>query len=216
MKCFTQIFSSIDISHHTPIKDNILNEQKNSSLDEDNNILFEEDYNFIHTDKSFSNETLTINNKEEREQSKTVSNTTDITSDVVENYSSVNSCNENTKCSELAQENSLSDSVKLKFFLRNWAIKNRIINTALSELLCELKSHQCFNSLCIDARTLLQTPLQYELKNIEQGKYIHFGLRYCIQNIIQGHNLTSTCIEIVINIDGLHSVNPQIVHFGQF
>jgi len=59
MKCFTQILSSIDILHHTPIKDNILNEQKNSSLDEDNNILFEEDYNFIHTDKSFSNETLT-------------------------------------------------------------------------------------------------------------------------------------------------------------
>lgn len=98
----------------------------------------------------------------------------------------------------------MSDSVKLKFFLRNWAIKNGIKNTALSELLCKLNSHQCFNSLCIDARTLLKTPLQYELKNIEQGKYIHFGLRNGIQNIIEGHNLlTSTCIEVAINIDGL-------------
>lgn len=87
--------------------------------------------------------------------------------------------------------------------MRNWATSNQITNSALSELLRELNKHQCFDTLCIDARTLLKTPLQYETKTIEPGEYIHFGLCNGIRNIIKEYNFLSTCIEVIINIDGL-------------
>lgn len=56
-----------------------------------------------------------------------------------------------------------------------------------------------------NARTLLKTPRKIAVKSVEPGIYYHFGLEQCIKNLLsKTHNfLTSNCIEILINIDGL-------------
>jgi len=47
------------------------------------------------------------------------------------------------------------------------------------------------------------TPLQYIVKTIEPGEYIHFGLYNVIKRSIEKQTLTTTTIEIAINVDGL-------------
>ncbi|EZA56037.1 hypothetical protein X777_04040 [Ooceraea biroi] len=54
-----------------------------------------------------------------------------------------------------------------------------------------------------DARTLLSTPLQYVVKTIEPGEYIHFGLCNGIKRSIEEQTLITTTIQVAINIDGL-------------
>lgn len=110
----------------------------------------------------------------------------------------------NAQFAQLEHRDDLDDTTKLKRFLTEWSLTNHITHTALSALLQELKSHQCFSKLPMDARTLLNTPLQYIVKTIEPGEYIHFGLCNGIkESILENKTLTSTIIEVAINIDGL-------------
>ncbi|KYM97711.1 hypothetical protein ALC62_11613 [Cyphomyrmex costatus] len=84
---------------------------------------------------------------------------------------------------------------------------------AISDLLRTLKPDH--PELPLDARTLLRTPRQMNVKHVEPGIYYHFGLEYCINNLLlkNGNDLTSNCIEILLNIDGLpiaKSTNSQL------
>lgn len=87
--------------------------------------------------------------------------------------------------------------------LAQWAIKHNISNVATSDLLKILKS--CYDSsLPIDSRTLLKTDvstINIALRDVEPGKYYHFGIANGIKNhyIEKNENI----IKLVIGIDGL-------------
>lgn len=90
--------------------------------------------------------------------------------------------------------------------LASWAVKFKIPHVALNDLLKILKTHDD-SSLPQDARSLLQTPRNYNIKCIEPGYYYHFGLQNCLKNIISTWDplklLNLNCVEVLINIDGL-------------
>lgn len=88
--------------------------------------------------------------------------------------------------------------------LQGWAIRNRITHVALNELITILKPKYPELPRC--ARTLLGTVRKVNVKDVEPGRYYHFGINYCLEKLVE----TSQCslkylkiIEIIINIDGL-------------
>lgn len=86
--------------------------------------------------------------------------------------------------------------------LSKWAITHNITHAALNDLLKILKHNH--PELPNDARTLLHTPRMILLKDIEPGKYYHFGLEFCLNGLLKSINYSSvSSIEILINIDGL-------------
>lgn len=97
--------------------------------------------------------------------------------------------------------------------LSEWALNYNITHVAINELLKILKPKH--PELPSDARTLMHTPRSIILKDVEPGKYYHFGLEYCVKNLLQNLLLKqkkpsietsiieSKLIEILINIDGL-------------
>jgi len=70
--------------------------------------------------------------------------------------------------------------------LAQWAVAFNFSNIALSALLKNLKSHKCFNSFPVDARSILKTKLHNSPMNIlsiPPGKYYHFGIANGLKNI---------------------------------
>ncbi|XP_022164968.1 uncharacterized protein LOC111029998 isoform X1 [Myzus persicae] len=95
-----------------------------------------------------------------------------------------------------------SESNNIKDFIASWAIQYKIPHNALNGLLSGLKKHKCFQSLPLDARTVLCTPSQISktIKTLKPGTYHHFGLvsgikRYAPEN--------SSELKIAVGIDGL-------------
>lgn len=82
-----------------------------------------------------------------------------------------------------------------------WAVEHQITHTALRALLATLKKHSCFSTLSLDARTLLKTPRQQDIRTVVPGSYYHFGLLESLKQISVKGNID--CLQIAINIDGL-------------
>lgn len=88
--------------------------------------------------------------------------------------------------------------------LAEWALKHNITHTAINELLSITK--EVIPELPTDARSFLGTCRNVELKSIHPGKYHHFGIRTCINNLyVQSSHYSeeTTTLELIINIDGL-------------
>ena len=98
-----------------------------------------------------------------------------------------------------------NSDAKLAANLADWASTFRITHSALQQLLLILQTF--FPNLPNDARTLLKTARQYDIRTISDGLYHHFGIakglaRYTTTDILrQATDLN--CIHIQINIDGL-------------
>lgn len=95
--------------------------------------------------------------------------------------------------------------------LRKWAIMFNVPHESLRQLLSLLKTIHA--NVPNDPRTLLRTPRKICLKNIEPGAYAHFGLKFAIEHLISHVDSTLSCIELLINVDGLplsKSSNSQI------
>jgi len=56
-----------------------------------------------------------------------------------------------------------------------------------------------------DTRTLLGTVRKVHADDVESGRYYHFGIRNCVERLVETlqYLLKNQIIEIVINIDGL-------------
>ncbi|KAF0712602.1 DUF4806 domain-containing protein, partial [Aphis craccivora] len=98
--------------------------------------------------------------------------------------------------------NIVDESENIKNFIASWAIQYKIPHNALSGLLSGLKKHDCFQSLPIDARTVLCTPKQISktIRTMKPGIYHHFGLvsgiiKYAPENLLE--------LKIAVGIDGL-------------
>lgn len=85
--------------------------------------------------------------------------------------------------------------------LANWAVYHNVSHSAVNDLLTVLKTHNCFNDLPKDSRTLLQTLISSKkiiVKNLNPGSYYHFGIRHFYSN-----NEDSNSIKLVFGIDEL-------------
>lgn len=91
----------------------------------------------------------------------------------------------------------------LQHDLAIWAIDHQITHTALEALLQRLKKHSCFSTLSSDARSLLKTPRQQEIRTVIPGSYYHFGLSNSIRKTLTLLKDNINCVRIAVNIDGL-------------
>jgi len=90
-------------------------------------------------------------------------------------------------------------------YLAQWVVNFNITNMALSALLKYLKSHKCFKSFPVDARTILKcsNTKSKEILPVPPGKYYHFGIANGLKNISNFLNNSEDTIKINIGIDGL-------------
>jgi len=110
------------------------------------------------------------------------------------------SCNESNN---LDSENENINDFDLQDDLAVWAVKHQITHIALTALLYRLKKHSCFSKLPVDARSLLKTPRQQNIRVVMPGSYFHFGLLHPVKKIIASIKDNINCVKIAINIDGL-------------
>lgn len=109
----------------------------------------------------------------------------------------------------------VNNNLSIDSELKEWAVKCKIAQCHLNELLIILRKHKGFETLPKDSRTLLQTPkINFgEIRSINQnGKYFHFGLTNHLLNYFSNVNIPNE-IQLVIGIDGLpisHSSNSQL------
>lgn len=92
--------------------------------------------------------------------------------------------------------------------MSEWALRNNITHTALNELLNWLKVENNMDESPIDARTLLGTPRQTEIRKMGSGSFYYFGLSEELVKInlrYESDNTTTMFFSYVLsfNIDGL-------------
>ncbi|KAK4883368.1 hypothetical protein RN001_006687 [Aquatica leii] len=87
--------------------------------------------------------------------------------------------------------------------LAEWAVNTNLPHVHLNSLLRLLKPFH--KNLPLDARTLLKSPRQLQLKNVEpDGQYYHFGVRNAVLKLISSYHVElESLIEITLNVDGL-------------
>lgn len=104
---------------------------------------------------------------------------------------------------ETVHENQNDDHIELNSNLTQWALKHNITHSAITDLLLILKPK--FPTLPINARTLLNTPRELTIHQVEPGKYYHFGFKYCLVKLLRFSEceLLNRKLEVFINIDGL-------------
>lgn len=90
----------------------------------------------------------------------------------------------------------------LQHDLAIWAVEHQITHIALRALLQTLKKYSSIPIL-LDARSLLKTPRQQEIRTVAPGLYYHFGLSHSIRKILTSVKDNINCVKIAMNIDGL-------------
>ena len=104
-----------------------------------------------------------------------------------------------------------NSNVDLSASLAAWATTFRITHCALRQLLLILLTFFPHIQLPKDPRTMLKTARRYNIRNIANGLYHHFGIAEGIARTITSENVraltnesnTINCIHIQVNVDGL-------------
>lgn len=95
--------------------------------------------------------------------------------------------------------------------LRNWSMNNRVTAKAMTELLGILR-FAGFNFLPKDSRTIMQTPKNLNIKDLENGRMWYNGVAKCLENICLEHTLNSV-LTLDWNFDGLPVFKSSNVQF---
>lgn len=100
--------------------------------------------------------------------------------------------------------------------LAEWAVNYQIPQTALSSLLSLLRNYH--PDIPMDARTLLKTPSQCNVKEISGGSYYHFGVEKSLVRILSTTESMNTLkdsnfISLQVNIDGLPLFKSSNIQF---
>ncbi|VEN56696.1 unnamed protein product [Callosobruchus maculatus] len=86
--------------------------------------------------------------------------------------------------------------------LQSWATSFKITHIALKRLLHILHPYHPY--LPYDSRTLLHTPLNFPVKQLESGQYIHLGLEASLKHFIdKNEHWQGDTLFVSFNIDGL-------------
>lgn len=93
-------------------------------------------------------------------------------------------------------------------FLKHWSLKNNVTHSAINELLQWFSTNPSVSNLPKDARTILQTPRQIDIKNMGDGSYHYFGLSNQIRKLFNKYEVLKHVSNPVLcvldfNIDGL-------------
>lgn len=106
--------------------------------------------------------------------------------------------------SDYAQNVEPNESIELNWSegLSAIAIKHNLTLAAVTDLL-KLFHQKGITEVPKDARTLLKTPKQAEIKIVPPGEYVHFSLKDKISIIVSKFQLYPEVIKISFNIDGL-------------
>lgn len=99
-------------------------------------------------------------------------------------------------------EGNIAENISFIEEIRNWIISYKISNRAANGLLSILKTHEKFNYLPVDCRTILKTPKSVNIVPVSVGFYWHNGLKNCLLNLFPDLK-KKTSISLMINIDGL-------------
>ena len=93
--------------------------------------------------------------------------------------------------------------------LRQWAVKNKITQSSVSELLKLLRNQgSYFETLPLDARTLVRTPKNTSIREIGGGRYAHIGLKKGLKHLLKLHGIPrSGSLILQINVDGIPLTN---------
>lgn len=126
------------------------------------------DKNLSLTPNGYSDNSILINNDEEALSSE--NNNVDINTFI----------NENNFLDNFEHR---EDNVSFTSQLQRWTIRNRISHVALNELIAILKPK--YPELPRDARTLLGTMRKVNAKDVEPGRYYHFGINYCVEKLAE-------------------------------
>lgn len=89
--------------------------------------------------------------------------------------------------------------------LKTWSIENNITQIALKQLLLILNEGYVSTTLFLpkDPRTVLRTPKEICIKNIEGGQYWHHGITEPLTKLLMDIASTSNIIQVSFNFDGL-------------
>lgn len=103
----------------------------------------------------------------------------------------------------LSINNNNNKKLNLAHDLRNCIQKHNVTQSFTNDLLKLLRNHG-HNDLPNDSRTLMNTPRTCNVINMSDGgKYIHIGLEVVVKHFISQHKVSTTNLELDINIDGL-------------
>lgn len=112
-----------------------------------------------------------------------------------------------TEFSEAVEDSEIENSKdeKLSKDLGKWAVRNNITSGAVDELLDIFSCNFPACGLPRCSKTLLKTPINYEITKIEGGEYFHFGLLkqlsfYCS---LSSFKPKDSLIQINVGVDGL-------------
>lgn len=111
----------------------------------------------------------------------------------------------NSSSDEEEQESDLlTKNIELREKLKDWALRNNISQSSLKELLLILnESFGSTISLPMDPRTILQTPLEVNIKNIKGGEYWHHGIIQQLTKLLNNWVSLPSTIHLMFNFDGL-------------
>ena len=106
--------------------------------------------------------------------------------------------------SSSSQSDTLTDPPgSLRSDLAYWQATRNVPLNAVTELLHILRRHGV-EDIPLDARTLMQTPMNVQLRNIRGGLYYHFGLAVTLRNALEGVYVPNgDIVRLIVNIDGL-------------
>lgn len=90
----------------------------------------------------------------------------------------------------------------LEKFLKLWSLRYNIKNKPLTELLRNLKI-MCNPNLPSDARTLKSTPRKIKTRDVEPGRYWHFGIKRMLEILKSKAILLPADLTLNVNIDGV-------------
>ncbi|XP_047143313.1 uncharacterized protein LOC124817377 isoform X1 [Hydra vulgaris] len=121
---------------------------------------------------------------------------------------------------------SYKDLVPLEPFkneLKCWSLKHGCTRQCVNDLL-NILIRNGHKELPKDARSLLCTPKVVSTTSMHvEGKYIYFGVRQGIENILKHHIFNETQIKLISNVDGLpvfksssYQIWPILCQFGHF
>lgn len=119
--------------------------------------------------------------------------------------SSLSSDSEDSLELESGYEVSEKSECGLSEQLALWAVQHNVTSTAVDHLLVILKANNTHSDMPNCSKTLLKTPLVYNLQEIKGGKYFHFGIRKQLEFYAQLNSFRpiSDIIEFNVSIDGL-------------
>jgi len=89
--------------------------------------------------------------------------------------------------------------------LIDWVMNCNVTQSAVDRLLKVMRSHHCFGFLPKTYRTLIKTPREVEIREMEPGQYFHAGFRAGLIGALEAANVdvnSLSAAEVFINIDG--------------